>query len=175
MPNFQVPQFIEQKAKIVGPFTLTQFLYIAAAVGLGFVAYYVFSFFLWFVITLVAVSAAIALAFVKINGQELPQILRASLNYFLKPRTYTWQRSFAQKTLEVGDLEQIEGIRKGMGLEEKIKSVALSIATGKIFSAKDQGLENKKQEYQAVTFLTGEKRLAKRVDFAAEEKPKKKK
>lgn len=175
MPNFQIPQFIEQKAKIVGPFTLAQFLYVAAAAGVSFAAYYIFNLFLWMLITLVAVGAALALAFVKINGQEMPKILQASFNYFLKPKTYTWQRSFAQKTLEVGDLEQIEGLREGMGLEEKLKSIALSIATGRIFSAKDQRLRDKKQEYQAVTFLTGEKRLVKRIDFPAEEKPKRKK
>ncbi len=174
MPNFQVPQFIEQKPKIIGPLTLAQFLYIAGAAAVGFAAYYLFNFFLFFLVALIALGAAIALAFVKVNGEEMPKVLLSSFNYFIKPHTYTWQRSFAQKTLEVGDLDNVENLRENMSVGEKIKSIALGIATGKIFSTNDQRLQDQRSKYETVTFLTGETRLAKRVDYGLAQAKKKK-
>ncbi|MEK7464573.1 MAG: PrgI family protein [Patescibacteria group bacterium] len=163
MANFQVPQFIEKKAKIIGPLTLEEFLYIAGAGGISLIAFYVFNFFLWLVISIVFVGAAIGLAFVKINGESAPKVLLAALNHLSKPKTYTWQRQMIEKSVDLGELEQIEELRKNMGLQEKLKSVALNIATGKIFSGKRT--KNEVREYETVTFLTGEQRKAKRVDY----------
>ena len=44
MSTFQTPQFIEEKAKIVGPFTLKQFLFLVMGGGISFASFYVFSF-----------------------------------------------------------------------------------------------------------------------------------
>ncbi|MFB6212783.1 MAG: PrgI family mobile element protein, partial [Candidatus Magasanikbacteria bacterium] len=43
MAKFQVPQFIEQKPKIVGPLTLQQFIYLASAAAVSFLSFYMFS------------------------------------------------------------------------------------------------------------------------------------
>lgn len=168
MPTFQIPQFIEQEAKIIGPLTLAQFLYLAAAGGIIFISFYVFTFFFWILISATVAAIALGLAFVKIDGQALPRVLLAALNYLLKPRIYTWQRTFAEKTLEVSDLEEIENLRKNISIQEKLKSIALNITTGKIFSAPQ--IRKKKEDYRVVTFMTGERRLAKRVDYPAKEK-----
>ncbi len=162
--NFQVPQFIEQEAKIVGFLTLKQFLYFAAAGIISFIAFQIFSPFFWFFITLVVGVLAIAAAFVKINGQNLPQILKSALNYFWQPRTFTWQRITPQTTLDVSEVEKIEAMRKNISVQEKLKSVALNIATGKILSAK-QRQNQAGERFQVVTYVTGEKKMAKRVDY----------
>ena len=74
MATFQVPQFIEEKPKIIGPFTLAQFLYLAAAAAISFASFYVFTFFLWILITIIVGGAAAALAFGKVEGQEMAKI-----------------------------------------------------------------------------------------------------
>jgi len=167
MSTFQIPQFIEQQAKIVGPLTLPQFLYIAAAGGIIFISFYVFAFFLWVLISATVTTIALALAFVKIDGEPLPRVVLSGLNYLLKPRIYTWQRVFPQKTLEVSDLEEVELLRKNMSVQEKLKSIALNITTGKIFSA-PRAERPPGKSYEVVTFMTGERRLAKKVDYSAE-------
>jgi hypothetical protein len=166
MPQFQVPQFIEQEAKIVGPLSLRQFLYFAIAGGISFISFYIFNFFLWLIITVALLGAAVALAFVKIHGQSMATILGSAFSYLLKARIYTWQRSLPQKTLEISDLEELNLRRKNMSIQEKLKSVALDITAGKLFSPK--GARKEKPKYQPVVFITGERRLAKRVDFPSE-------
>lgn len=162
MATFQVPQFIEQEAKIIGFLTLKQFAYVAAAGLIIFAAFYLFTFYLWLMITIVFGGLGIALAFVKINGQTLPTLLFSALGFFWSPRTYTWQRVIPQTTLDIPDIAQIETMRKNMSIQEKLQSIALDITTGKIWKQKvTQG----KERYQAVTFATGERRLIKKIDY----------
>jgi hypothetical protein len=92
-------------------------------------------------------------------------VARAAAAYYWKPRTYTWSRALPEtKTPGLADLEKIEAIRHKMGIEEKLKSLALQITTGKIFSSRPTE-EKKGTGYQVVTYLTGEKKVAKRVDY----------
>lgn len=166
MSTFQVPQFIEQKPKIIGPLTLEQFLYIAAAGGLSFLAFYIFNFFFWFLLTILLLGAAVGLAFVKINGQTMPVIIKSAISFLWRPRTYTWQRAVAETVLDIKELEKLEEVRSKMSIQEKLKSTALNITTGKIFSPKK--FKKEQERYEVVTYLTGEKEIAKRVDFPAE-------
>lgn len=166
MATFQVPQFTEERAKIVGFLTLPQFLYIAGAGLIVFVAFRTLSFFLWLIVSAVVMALAVALAFVKVNGQPFPKLIGASIGYLWRPRTYTWQRAIEEKTLDVSDIERIRTIRNNMSIGEKLKSVALAVSTGKLFSGGDNGKEEKKSDrFETVTYLTGEKRQARRVDY----------
>ena len=164
MSTFQVPQFIEQKPKIIGSLTLPQFLYLAAAGGISFLAFYIFNLFFWLMVTAVLAGIAIALAFVKINGQDLPKILQSAFSYLWRPRTYIWQRAVAETVLDVSELEKLKEIRSKIGIQEKLKSIALNITTGKIFSPKKLRQEQK-DPYRVVTHLTGEREVAKKVDY----------
>lgn len=163
--EFQVPQFIEQKPKIVGPLTLAQFFYLAGAATVSFIAYNIFSPFLWILVSLIVFSAGIALAFVKINGQEMPKIIGSVFNYFAQSRMYTWQRQEAKTTLELSN-EDLSSLRSHMGIQEKLKSLALKVSVGRILG---KGLpaegQKEKKGYEVVTYLTGEQKLAKRVDY----------
>lgn len=169
MATFQVPQFIEQKAKIIGPFTLEQFFYMAGAGALSFLAFYVFNFFFWLLLTILLVGAAVALAFVKVNGQRMPTVIKSAFSYVWRPRTYTWQRAVSQTVLDISELEKLKEARNKMGVQEKLKSIALNISTGKIFSPR-KWREEQENRFQVVTYLTGEKEVAKRVDFPAGKK-----
>ncbi len=90
--QFQVPQFIETEAKIVGPFTLKQFIYIAVAAVISFICFFVFTFILWIIITIVLGMTAVILAFAKFNGQPIPKIIVYAIRYLLQPHLYLWQR-----------------------------------------------------------------------------------
>jgi hypothetical protein len=50
-----------------------------------------------------------------------------------------------------------------MSIQEKLQELTLSVVTGKIFSEKPETKNG--EHYQAVTYITGEKKLAKRVDY----------
>ncbi|TSA45140.1 PrgI family protein [bacterium] len=160
MANFQVPQFISQKPKIVGFLTLPQFFYLAGAALIGYISFYVFTFFLAILITLVAAILGIAFAFIKINGQEFPKLITAVFGFMWGPKVYTWQRQNPQTSVNI---DNVENIRNKMSLQEKLKSITLSIATGKFF--KQQTENDGKEKYETVVFLTGERGRAKKVDY----------
>lgn len=158
--EFQVPQFIEQKPKIVGFLTLYQFFYVAGAALVAYISFRIFNIFLALVVTLFAGALGIAFAFVKINGQEFPKTIAAIFGYLWGPKIYTWQRQMSQESIKI---DEIENLRSKMSLQEKLKSITLSITTGKFF--KPTGSSEGEEKYETVVFLTGERGRAKKVDY----------
>lgn len=164
MATFQVPQFIEEQPRVVGFLTLPQFLYLAAAAGISLGAFYLFTFMLWIFVTLVVATIGIALAFVKVNGQAMPAVLRSAFSFYWKPRIYTWSRLPTAGAIGKLDADALVELRSKMSIEEKLRSLAFQITTGKIFSRAADQHENA-ERFQTVTYLTGEKRVARRIDY----------
>lgn len=126
MSQFQVPQFIETESKIVGPMTLKQFLYIAAAGLLVFALFFALKTFAWIIATALIATIALSLAFIKYNGRPLPVILKSALLYAWKPKLYLWKKE------EVTGIPQIPEIKVGAPKEtpvSKIKNIWLKIQT----------------------------------------------
>lgn len=94
MQQFQVPQFIEVEDKLFGPLTFKQFLYLVGGGGLCFILY------VWlplpFIIKIIPVAGvaalALALAFVKYNGQPFIVVLEAFIKYSLGHKLYIWKK-----------------------------------------------------------------------------------
>ncbi len=168
MATFQVPQFVEQKAKIVGSLTLFQFGYVAVGGLLIYGLYYVFNLFVWVLISIPIAGVAAFLAFAKINGQDSHKILGAVFGYLIGSRTYVWRRETPETVLKIGGEDKIQKIRSIMGVQERIKSIALHVTTGRIFQGKEGEKEKggeAKEGYEVATFETGEKKLVKRIDY----------
>jgi|SRR3989344_4447560 len=169
MAVFQVPQFVEQKAKIVGSLTLAQFGYLAAAGLIIYGLYFVFNFFVWLLVSLPLGASAVFLAFAKVNGQESHKILQSVFGYLTGSKTYVWRRKDAEMKVNIGPADHIASMRSMMGVQEKIKSIALAVTTGKIWKGHEPApggegaAENK--GYDVATFETGEQKLVKRVDY----------
>ncbi|HXK36261.1 MAG TPA: PrgI family protein [Candidatus Paceibacterota bacterium] len=73
--RFQVPQFIETETKVVGPFTLKQFLFVAGGISMVVVEYMLLPGLFFVVLALLTAGFFAALAFLKVNDQPF-------LNYF---------------------------------------------------------------------------------------------
>ncbi len=92
---FQVPQFIDHDPKILGPFTLKQSLYIGIALGISFFLYFSLAqtnFFLYVLVCGLVFGAAIALAFIKIEGLAIPLVIKNFINFNLNTKMYRWER-----------------------------------------------------------------------------------
>ncbi len=166
MAQFQVPQFIETEDKIIGPFTLKQFLYVGSAGVISF-----FLFFLlgnmgtWFMISLVLVSAAGALAFIKINGRELPKVLLSAFFFIWNPQTYVWKpdQPHMQKSK---DAMQQEAKKTGLALDQIIYGTALKQAWHKLQSSSQKKQAASQQgRYEVLEDISGQRKVAKRVDY----------
>jgi len=166
MAQFQVPQFIEKKPKIVGPLTMAQFFYLGGAAAISILAFYTLPGFPAFLVLMIAGGIGVSLAFVKINGMDLPQMILSALKYWQKPKKYIWQREMEMTDLDTSSIEKIKALRRDMSLQERIKSVVKNVMTGNIplFGKKEGGEKGKK--YQQVRYATGETKMAKRVDYS---------
>ena len=118
--RFTVPQFIEYEAKVVGPLTFRQFVYIGIAAAICFVLYFSVPFSLFLVACVVLGIGALALAFLKIGGRSLPTILANFLRFNLTPKMYIWRKK--EQTIAV--FKKVE-IKKE---EEKEEELPLKIA-----------------------------------------------
>ncbi len=90
--QFQVPQFITVEDRIIGPFTLKQFLYILGAAAIVLVTWFLFHVILFAIIGVPIAALFLAMAFMKINGQPFPTVFSNAMNYYLKPHLYLWQQ-----------------------------------------------------------------------------------
>jgi hypothetical protein len=90
--QFTVPQFIEHKAKVVGPLTFNQFIYIGSAGAICFFFYFTVSFYMFVLISIVVMLAGITLAFGKIRGFPIVQVLKSFLIFSAGPKIYFWKK-----------------------------------------------------------------------------------
>ena len=84
--RFEVPQFIEIEARIFGPLTWRQFLYLGGGIGMGVVLYLTTNFIVFLLVGLPLGALALALAFYQGNNSPFSFFLQAMLNYFSKHR-----------------------------------------------------------------------------------------
>lgn len=166
MATFQVPQFIETKAKIIGPLTLMQFFFVGTAGAFCFIFFNLFEFFLALMLSAVVGTLGLALAFVKINGQGLPQVILSAANFFWQPKIYTWQRTAPGRVFEIPEESALNIItaRKNFSLQATLKNLAQSALLAK-FSPAEKTVRQQRDGYQIIRELTGEREMAKRIDY----------
>lgn len=100
--RFQVPQFIEHEAKVIGPLTFRQFIYLGIPATIGFFFYFLAPFSVFIIITIVTVGIGAMLAFLKAGGRSLPGFLVGAAGFLIKPKQYTWKKG--------GGIEQIQQV-----------------------------------------------------------------
>jgi len=162
--QFQVPQFIETEDKIIGPFTLRQFLYLAAGGGASFTLYFLVETWLWAFLSLFFVGGSIALAFIKVNGRTLPALLFSAFSFYWKPQTYVWRS-------EGREAKKEEAIRS-LGLEDLVSGLLLKNAwrdlqTGTKTVSKEavKKVRAAQERYQIFQRISGERQAARRIDY----------
>lgn len=90
--QFQVPQFIEYEARLIGPFTVKQSVTLGFAGIIIFVLWFMIEKFLFFPIAFLVGVAAVFFAFIKINGRPLSDFFTSFLSFFISPQLYIWQK-----------------------------------------------------------------------------------
>ena len=98
--RFQVPQFIETETKLIGPFTLKQFLWLASGGAILFIMYIILPGYLFFVLAIPVGAVAISLAFVKINETSLVNYVMYGINYLMSPKQYVFKKEEDKINLE---------------------------------------------------------------------------
>jgi len=89
--RFQLPQFIGTEIKIIGPFTLKQFLWVAAGAVFIFLDFSLLTGILAIVIAIPIIGLAGAFAFLKIDDMPLINYIANMLSYSFGSKKYFYQ------------------------------------------------------------------------------------
>ena len=89
--RFQLPQFIETEIKIIGPFTLKQFLWVAAGAVFIFLDFSLLTGVIAIAVAVPIVSIAGAFAFLKIDDMPLINYFANMLSFSMGSKKYIYQ------------------------------------------------------------------------------------
>ncbi len=139
MAQFQTPQFIEREAKIIGPLTFKNAAYLGVPLAINFALWFLIAadyFILFVVIAVLLESAGAALAFGKVEGKTIPEVLLNVLFFFTKPKTYVWERGNTKlhfkKEEYVNPLTSGEGLQKAELIRKsRVADLAVRVQTKK--------------------------------------------
>jgi len=118
--QFQVPQFIDIEDKVIGPFTIKQFLYLAGAGFVIFILYKIFNLTITITVAIPLITIAVLLGFFKPNNQPFLVLLKGFLGFIKNPDFYVWKKSVG----EARDSEKEIKIIKKEPIKTKIKPEA---------------------------------------------------
>lgn len=90
--RYQVPQFIDVEDKIIGPFTVKQFVYLAGGAGMSFVVYKLLTIYISAVLIGIIIPLSLALAFYKINNKPFIDFLESAFMFYTKQNLYIWKK-----------------------------------------------------------------------------------
>jgi len=94
--QFKVPQFIDIEDKLFGPFTFSQFAYLAGGGGVIFVIYKILPLWIGIFLILPVGGLTFLLVFYKINNKPFIYYLQAGITYFISSKLYLWKQRLAK-------------------------------------------------------------------------------
>ena len=89
--KFQVPQFIETEEKIIGPFTLKQFVFVAIGGAILFLLFFAVSPGVFIFLAIPVGAIFLGLALVRIQEMPLYMYLFNFVNYLINPKKYFYK------------------------------------------------------------------------------------
>lgn len=128
MPRVIVPK-IEREAKIFGPFTFKQFIFVGSAGAILFIFYFMIPFLLWFLMAIFLISLALILAFGKVGGRSLHEMLLYALIFFFSPKIYIWKRKIIPPKIIPKEKRLPEGTTPPKIVESKLKKLSARLET----------------------------------------------
>ncbi|OGN08009.1 MAG: hypothetical protein A3C61_02130 [Candidatus Yanofskybacteria bacterium RIFCSPHIGHO2_02_FULL_39_10] len=99
--KFQVPQFIETETKLIGPFTLKQFLWLASGGSLIFFMFLIMNRLVFFIVAFPIGAFFVALAFVRFNEAPLVNYVLYGITYLVNPKRYIFKKEEEQDLREI--------------------------------------------------------------------------
>ncbi|MBI4155922.1 MAG: PrgI family protein [Candidatus Zambryskibacteria bacterium] len=125
--RYQVPQFIEIEDKIVGPFTIRQFIYLAGGAGMCFIIYTYLYFYLALLLIAVVAPLSLALAFYKINNKPFIDFLESAFLYYTKKNLYIWKKQPKEKAPDTTAKTEVRQIQVPRLSDSKLKELSWSL------------------------------------------------
>lgn len=132
----RVPQFIEHDPKLLGPFTLSQTIYVGGALFGTFILYLFIGekyFFPFLIASGLMFATAIFFAFYKVEGLPVSSVIKNSIDYNSKTKLYLWKRKQIPVYLSLEKKKEAkQGITKKTAVMLKNNNSKMDSATKKI-------------------------------------------
>ncbi|MFH1643311.1 MAG: PrgI family protein [Patescibacteria group bacterium] len=132
--RFTVPQFIEVDSKIVGPLTFKQFGFFGIAGVIAFMVYFVAPFEIFMFSGAILIAGAAALAFLKIDGVDLPNFLVNAMKFNSSPKMYIWKKGEAKIEMVEKKIELVKSTKESpfkTSRDSQIKKLQTFVETKK--------------------------------------------
>jgi len=147
MQQFVVPQFIDVEDKIIGPVTTRQFLIMLIGSFFIFVAYKLFSLYVFGAVALIIIIIIAVFAWGKVAGQMFHLFLLNFIQTMLRPRIRIWNKTLSHKEL---DYLRKRGIIKDEEIQEQrkapkrrhIRDLSLIVNTGGFYRPDEEDMVN---------------------------------
>jgi hypothetical protein len=94
--QFKVPQFLDIEDKIFGPFTFSEFVYLAGGGGICYVLYKALGLLIGFIPMLIVAGFALALTFYRPNDKPFIKMLEAGFKYVIQDKLYIWKKDWTK-------------------------------------------------------------------------------
>ena len=107
--RYTLPQFIEHEAKVIGPLTIKQFIFVAIAAAVCFILLFSLPIQIALIAVVIIVGSTIPLVFIKIEDKPLSSRVWKLLTYNFSSKMYVWKKKgapegkFFEKELLIGD------------------------------------------------------------------------
>lgn len=129
--QFKVPQFLDIEDKLFGPFTFSEFVYLAGGGGICYVLYKALGFWLAIIPILAVAGFAAALTFYKPNNKPFLNMVESGIKYLIQDKLYIWKRAMVKRSLQKekeGELEKEKMVHKDPRLGgNKLRDLAWSL------------------------------------------------
>jgi hypothetical protein len=139
MQQFTVPQFIDVEPKIIGPITTRQFLIFLAAALFIFIAYRIFDFTAFVIISVFIVAVSGTFAFLKINGRPFHYFLLNLIQTARRANLRIWNHKAVSpdnKEKKISDYEKFIPAEKYFA-KERLAELSLIIDTKGKYKGED--------------------------------------
>lgn len=126
--QFRVPQFLDIEDKIFGPFTFSQFVYLAGGAGLCYILYKVLGVLFGFIPIILIAGLSIALAFYRPNNKSFLYMIQSALGYYSQDKLYIWKRKTKKESIhEKEKTQEIETNYQPKLNSSKLRDLAWSL------------------------------------------------
>ncbi|MBI2633904.1 MAG: PrgI family protein [Parcubacteria group bacterium] len=92
MTRYEVPQFIEEEPKILGPISFKQIFIFLGALIASFIFFLIFKFWFALLLSSLAFGIVIALSFGKIQGRSIYALLPSIFRFIWQPKQAVWKK-----------------------------------------------------------------------------------
>lgn len=123
MAQYFVPQFVEQETKILGPLSLRQLVIVLVGVGINYLLYLTKNTALTIFGFLFFTLGSLAIAFLKVEGQDFITIIKSALSLAFSSKVVYWEAEHEKDGIKIVEKEPIEQVT------QKINVVKRSVAT----------------------------------------------